>query len=102
MDIEKRICAYFGISPEALGRDRRSDRRTTDCLHFIWYMRHYAEGRSCLWLAREYGRTPRNVKHAVSKIRSGIMSQPYYAEIYKAITESAEAPSSGVPAQGKK
>lgn len=102
MDIENRICAYFGIDPETLGRDRRTDRRTTDCMHFIWYMRHYFEGRSHLELAREYGRTPRNVKHAVSKIRAGIKSQPYYAGIYRSITESAETPSSGAPAQGKK
>lgn len=102
MDIENRICSYFGVCPEVLGRERRTDRRTTDCLHFIWYMRHYAEGRSHLQLAREYGRTPRNVKKAISKIRDGIASQPYYAGIYRAIKECAEPPLTGDPAQGKK
>lgn len=83
--IEEAACACFGVDTDDLRPGRRTDRKFTDCLHFVWYFRHYIEGAPVSSLSRAYGRTPRNIFAAISKIDSGTRTQSYYRDLKETI-----------------
>lgn len=87
MEIEETVCAVYGKNPETIREDRSLDRNTTECIHFIWYIRHCVMGETVRSIARAYRRNPRTVKYRVAKIRDGIRMQPYYAARYRQIQE---------------
>lgn len=79
--IENATCLCFGVATADLRPAVRTDRMFTDCLHFIWYFRHYVEKMPASSLSKMYGRTRRNVFAAVSKIDSGTRTQSYYKDM---------------------
>lgn len=94
--IEEIVCSHFGMDVDEMRSRERKSRRKTDCLHFIWYMRHFYEGVSINGLAREYSKTPRNIYFAIAKIREGIITQKWYAEAFEKLRQKgasvADAP----------
>lgn len=95
--IEEAVCRRFGIPTEDIRTVRNLDRRFTDCLHFIWFYRHFAEGVTFRVLSWEYGRSVRNIKYAVSKIVNGMRTQPYYKEVHLEILEEIIRGEDGSP-----
>lgn len=95
--IEEAVCRRFGIPAEDIRTVRNLDRRFTDCLHFIWFYRHFAEGITFGRLSSEYGRSVRNIKYAVSKIANGMRTQPYYKEVHLEILEEIIRGEDGSP-----
>ena len=83
--IEGAVCRCFGIEMSELRTSKRLDRQFTDCLHFIFYYRHYLEGLSRRQITEIYGRKLRNISYAFSKIKDGIQTQPYYIEMHRKI-----------------
>lgn len=83
--IEEAVCRCFGIMIEEIESGIRLDRKFTDCLHFIWYYRHYVERVSLNSLSVKYGRSTRNIRYAISKVRNGMRTQPYYKEMHERV-----------------
>lgn len=95
--IEGAVCRCFGIEMSELRTSKRLDRQFTDCLHFIWFYRHFADGVTFGRLSSEYGRSARNIKYAVSKIANGMRTQPYYKEVHLEILKEIIRGEDGSP-----
>lgn len=101
--IEDKSCKCFNVTRDEIRMSRRKDRAFTDCLHFIWYLRHRIEGCTVKELSSIYGKTQRNIFSAISKIENGVITQPFYInmkskimeEMIRGAIENSEAPQEG-------
>lgn len=77
--VESAVAEHFGIKQETI-RSGGKSRAVSDSRLFLWYFLHYRWNMTSLEIAKEYGKSKRNIYYAVSFVREGIKAPAVLSE----------------------
>lgn len=86
IEIENRICDFFGVSHEDLySKDLKQDK--ANARHYLWLILHCNYGMSNLNIARRYGRARVTVIQYITQLKFRIQHQREDIETYEKLKE---------------